>query len=181
MLIQEALKATGKARPFGVICGFAMKNEKGHLLWFNGDGAADGYATLSAILQDNWQPYREVEEIRPEKEGELWQSDGGNIFFTYMHKGELYHIFGDGSGGIPIRAAIFGENVIHGTTGMCGWNRIYPSVEDNSVETIEIEDVLWNTTENHTYPFQEKSSFDWDQLLNMKPIKLICVIPKEEK
>jgi hypothetical protein len=129
---------------------------------------SNGDSAQNCILSvDYWKPYHEAEEISPESEGELWRHiDTGNYYHTFFYgvilkfQGEFLHNI---------------DGVIHGK----GYARLFPKVEDNSVETIEIEDVLWNTTENHTYPYQEESSFDWDELLNMKPIKLICVIPKE--
>ena len=82
MLIQDALKETGKARKEDCSIGFVMKNEKGHLIFFNEDGVADGYVVLSAIMSDNWQPYHEVKEIRPEVTGEVWENPHKEKFFT---------------------------------------------------------------------------------------------------
>jgi hypothetical protein len=191
MLIQEALKETGKA--FLSIESEYYAMEGGDSLnWISKKTSTiDSNVPFVLIMSDQWQPYHEVEEIRPEKAGELWKNASGNILVimeTPDREGLFFTYTNDAHKPTLLRNMIWSRNVIHNESG---WTLIYSpdkevmkkikELEDNSVETIEIEDVLWNTNDECTYPYQEKSVFDWDVLLNMKPIKLICVIPKEGK
>jgi hypothetical protein len=188
MLIQEALKETGLATVGGA-------ENSWHIHWNSLDscfyrtyenGKIERYKMgMKALSRDDWQPYHEAEEIRPEKAGELWRAQSGCYWFTYENerRGTLEFIPSTtGNATLVINPMSIGSmdgpplEIIHNKNG---WERLFPKPEDNSVERIEIEDVLWNTTKNHTYPYQEEPTFDWDELLNMKPVKLICVIPKE--
>jgi hypothetical protein len=181
MKIEEALKETGKARR--EIWGEGVFVEVIDSQILNYKGGSYNHECL--FTTSDWQPYHEVEEIRPEKEGELWQFNNLFIWCTVRKNEVLEMICAQGK---EIEAIDKMNLTIHGENG---WTLIYSpdkevmkkikGLEDNSVETIEIEDVLWNTNDGFVYPFQEKSAFKWDQLLNGKPIKLIIERPKEGK
>jgi hypothetical protein len=152
----------------------------------NGDSAQNCILSV-----DYWKPYHEVEEIRPEKAGELWRHDEASIlFFIYDAEGPLYRISHQGLDG-PI---ISMDSMVHGK----GWTLIYSpdkevmkkikGLEDNSVETIEIEDVLWKLGGNHiSFPYVEiHEGADYGPFHDVReetnrPMKMILEIPKEGK
>lgn len=131
MKIEEALKETGKVLgPNKDAKCYAMVSPDGPLQWFyfkdNKPACAVGFLKITT---DNWQPYHEVKEIRPEKENEVWKHVDG---ITYLHdaKGSALRT----SRGNELHEYIY-KKVVHGKE----WERILPKVEDDSVERIEIE------------------------------------------
>ena len=151
-----------------------MENEKGHLLYFDGNDSADGYATLSAILQTDWQPYREEKEIRPENAGELWEKR--DCF--YHTSGSQY------AGGLTLHGDVGTVDIASAIHGKNGWTRLFPHVEED-VERIEIEGVKWSqrTTSMGTfvYPFKYNvESIELVKLIDRRPMKMILEIPKDK-
>ena len=126
MNITDALKETGRAA-------YPMWN-KGDFIQiissaFVDDNNEPYYTTL--LLQDGWEPYREVEEIRPEKAGELWTSDKGAVCFTVESKefARLQFIpqFPMVSGDEKVHTQIIPSDITHNKNG---WTREFPKVED---------------------------------------------------
>lgn len=86
--------------------------------------------SIQAIMHNNWLPYYEDREIRPEKAGELWVRDYGNElvpFFT-TEAGEAFpvnnHLVIRNKSGLSLEITVFGD-IIHGKNG---WIREYPHV-----------------------------------------------------
>jgi hypothetical protein len=139
MNIQEALKETGKAHdkdsddneyvfvdPYGVLRWYDMVNKK--------ECAA---AELNEILSSGWNPYHEVKEIRPEKAGELWKRhDEYSLYYAtyeYQHKEGIKAICLNDGMQYSMDKPFFGK-MIHNKNG---WTRLYPPIEDDSIERIE--------------------------------------------
>lgn len=79
--IQEAIKETGKAYlPGGD--DFATEHD-GELMWCRTAGDAMGILACVGwkdIARTDWFPYPNKKEIRPEREGEVWENRHGNLF-----------------------------------------------------------------------------------------------------
>lgn len=190
MKIQEALKPTGKATIGGT-------ENHWHIQWdsvenrfykTHENGKIEKYKIrLKALMRDDWQPYHEVKEIRPEKAGELWLSNNDTIFFTYRKCSEIFFIHRDGSGQEAVSIKNDGE-IVHGEC----WTRLYPPVEDKSIERIEIEvklkqipasdyvGLLTVIDDGKSYIYNPLSNIKRNDLLD-KPMKMILEIPKVDK
>ena len=135
MNIQEALKPTGKVYVLGGT-NYAEVNNSNELVWYS-MGTKERECTVSfyCIIGSVWLPYHEIKEIRPEKEEETWLDE---------NTGLCYLTFYNGTNEIGLRRGMDGstdvsnEFVIHNRNG---WTRLYPKVEDDSIERIEIEGV----------------------------------------
>lgn len=171
MKIQEALRKNGKAQR-EISSDRAAYGEvvESYLVWDNGDHI--GY---DGLIADDWQPYHEVKEIRPENAGELWEE--------ISDISKYYHTDFRGTLGINFRLAMIGdfrveiENVIHGK----GWMRRFPHVEDDSIERIEIESL--EITGIHPPKIMGITSayrMDLGPRLDGKGVKLILETPKDK-
>ena len=120
MIIQEALKETGKACRFGWDTDRYIHEVEGQLLNVEGSKFAN-----ACLLESDWQPYHEAKEIRPEKAGELWDLRGSK-FFTVSGIGLNLRILSQGNDVLDIE-----DHVIHGKNG---WVRLCPSVDEKVVD-----------------------------------------------
>jgi hypothetical protein len=186
MKVQDALEKNGKAyrvisstsEPYAYIDGL-------YLVWE--DGVKVGY---EGIIAEDWLPYPEEKEIRPEKAGEVWQyEEDSHKKVTVWHKGILcFHALSrrdrpdiiyfkkdDGLGWFCCDEPVHGKN---------GWTRLYPPVEDESVERIEIEGVenfrlCGDTFESSIYKVDIPDGY-LDRLEDKPPMKMILEIPKDK-
>ena len=134
MDIKSALEPTGKA--------VQNNNSMYYLAWRGGDlfhyeiGVKNGEAlrrlSVKELFNNDWQPYREKPEIRPEKAGELWEYEGSKTFIYRNRSDGLLHVIRDQGGTNPVSYS----NMIHGQNG---WTRLYPPVPDENVEDIFCE------------------------------------------
>jgi hypothetical protein len=177
MLIQEALKETGLATVGGA-------ENSWHIHWNSLDscfyrtyenGKIERYKVgMKALGRDDWQPYHEAKEIRPEKAGELWERKGIHYAIGYLKcRDGIYqtqyglHRF-DCNDYKPVD-----NNMIHGKNG---WTRLFPKPENDSVERIEIEGVVCKEDSDCVYTVE--TTFTSHKDLVNKPMKMI-LIPKE--
>lgn len=188
MNIKDALKETGKATglhlPFAETWFVAIDDED--FLWlYNDIGAPIQRVPLREILRSDWQPYHDKKYIRPEKPGELWERQGEKFFIFFDNDKYVCLCLVDESGDkfSTVDAMSYAE-VIHNQNG---WTRLYPPVEDENVERIEIEGVEWEQIMTLSggraivpywpidgYSYVKKSWLD-------KPsMKMILEIPKED-
>lgn len=130
MKIQDALKVTGKANHLRV-CGahaeVKFRDGVQSLVWVYHElpqvaDEADELVAFGIQHSDEWGPYHEKKEIRPEGAGELWAHLIGNTYRYYFHteydNGRL--IFGSTIAYAYVNDAVHGKD---------GWQRIYPPVE----------------------------------------------------
>lgn len=117
----------------------------------------------------------ESKEIRPEKAGELWQQGDGE-------GGEDYHYYFtfEKSGMLKFRSERVHEisdwpGMIHGKNG---WTRLYPPVEDDSVEIIEFEGVVCKEDSECVYTIE--TTFTTPQDLANKPMKMTLEFKKDK-
>jgi hypothetical protein len=183
MNILDALEETGKAcveGKFDEYC--ATENADGPLEWRRRiDGTFVCHVGLACILHSVWIPYHEEKEIRPEKAGELWEHEKGGSFFVHRAKPDSHILevtFYYGG-----REKIQEQEVIHGENG---WTRLYPPVENENVERIEVEDVAWRSDGNgpvYVYPIEAGSTFflNHSNLLRKPRMKMILEIPKDKE
>ena len=175
MNIQEARGKTGKARrPHWEHKKFVyLVGDDFHV--DTGDGQSGFVYSDKAILGDDWQPYYEVKEIRPEKAGELWQEElSGNYYTTNVPMplglGGGLALFGP-KGRIDIKDG----DVVHGK----GWIRLFPHVEDKNVERIEIERVAWRHSHGVYFPTAD-TDIEFSELKEKGRMKMILEIPKDK-
>lgn len=183
MNIQDALKSTGRA----VLILDGEKVE--YVKWFNDtlwwvnirSGACDREVRHLDILEGDWEPYHEVEEIRPEKVGELWQRDGeiNHRCVTYEGIVGLNVIWWGGTA----NTNRVDKDMIHNKNG---WKRVWPNVEDENVERIEIEGVKWEEIQSLSgtqivtlFWTEQGFSHIKRQWLNKSPMKMTLEIPKD--
>ncbi len=107
----------------------------GVMTWFGSDDAAINPVAYCLLKRTDWQPFPEAKEIRPEKAGELWATGDLN-YMTQKIGDELRMI--PRSYDMQIL-----EEIDHFIHGVGCYKRLYPPVEDDSVERIEIEGVVW--------------------------------------
>ena len=182
MNIQDALKETGAAIIEGLE-GWIHWNSLDSCFYMNfNHGDIRKYSLSKAdIEEDNWLPYHEEKEIRPEKAGELWRYNSGVNTLHYhtdssVVKGEsrfkiiLYGFSGEVSND-P-------DHIIHHKNG---WTRLFPPVEDESVERIEIEGVRWYSSPNDKHGAIPGSSQvpGWARFIDTPPMKMILEIMKK--
>ena len=190
MNIQEALKPTGKAIYSGqtdVYVEIRFDNGANYLVWVNTEdneidgrviGEEGGRVAYEMHFKDNWQPYHEVKEIRPEKAGELWKKGVDRFVYLIAEEGINKLI------AIPSISELLsfnikehGRDIIHNKNG---WTRLFPPVEDESVEEMKFEAVTWGKCDcGFNYPMAGRGSFqNNDKLLNQPPMEMI-LIPQE--
>lgn len=98
------------------------------------------------MLQGNWQPYHEAEEIVPENAFELWKR-GAYKYFTIRISGTSLQFVNDsGQSVVGIERAIHNKN---------GWTREYPKVEDE-VLLEEDRQLIEELTGEPEFPFWVK-------------------------
>lgn len=172
MKVQKALNETGKAE-LGLEC-YASVGSDGLILYYYDKKTSKqshpvGYKTL---LSNNWQPYHEEEEIRPENEDEAWLSKDTGVWITHRNANlEIVLISSHSLGSIRLcdTGAIHNKN---------GWTRIEPPVEDKSIERKEIEGVRWYQNKDRCI-VPEIDNKTADSLLDKPPMKMILVMQKE--
>jgi hypothetical protein len=183
MDIKDALEPTGKVV-------LVLDGEKvEYVKWFDDtlwwvdvrSGACDREVGHLDILEGDWEPYHEVEEIVPENAFELWKRGAYKYFTIRISGASLEFVNESGQSVTGIARAIHSKD---------GWIREYPKVKDENVERIEIEGVKWKRKEIHNevyfYPDLVNSKSDMTYFqhteLTMKPpMKMILIIPAEEK
>ena len=193
MKLQEALKETGKASRKGLdwFIEECENGEHNYRAISSTSGGVAGYDMLiHHALADDWQPYHEVKEIRPEKAGELWKDEDGKRWATRPSgtKGEISidSLSTCGTEWRKYDVNIWHGNIIHNKNG---WTRLFPKVEDDSVKRIEFENVDWNLSDcwqTKPMPFVSYNggSSDWggirDAVVNQPKMKMILEIPKDK-
>jgi hypothetical protein len=129
-------------------------------------------------------------EIRPENDGELWEheDDSMGMIVRCFQSSPLEIVFSNGCRKHLSETSLasgnnrtYGEDLIHGKNG---WTRLYPPVEDNSVERIEIEGVknfrFCGDTHDASLYKVDIPDGHLDDLEDKPPMKMILEIPKEE-
>jgi hypothetical protein len=123
MNIREALEETGKAtrkdwtvRKYIFQAGAYFEVE-------NINGERESYSAV-ILVDNNWQPYHEVKEIRPGRAGELWDKEGCKYITFGNGKSDL-RIFNQAGGEYELSEFI-PDGLIH---NKYGWTRLYPPVE----------------------------------------------------
>lgn len=176
MNIQDALDKSKKIVIPGSTAerNYASIGESGRLRWYykRKDAPNEGgdYVSLDMILSENWQPYHEVKEIRPYAAGELWEMSSHAKFF----------VIADESSGVNKLCGLYGdkicirEDIIHGKD----WVRLYPPVEDENVERIEIEGVEIESCCDDI--IIKTSSLDKGTVFNKCKAKVTIEIPKDK-
>ena len=196
MKIQDALKPTGKASPKGCMWYIEKVPESDYqyrCIYQDGDELHDEGKTIDIhhMLRDDWQPYHDKKEIRPEKAGELWRHTCSGLHL-HTDEGPAQQLCLVGWNG-PEREAI--NNAVHGS----GWTRIHPHVEDENipskeccdsqdelykdenVERIEIENVICKEEGACVFTIPETTFTTYLEDFANKPITMILEIPKEPK
>lgn len=177
MKVTKALELTGKAyrEDNGADYVMLVNNTEGSgslLHWFN-DGEDIGEVVFEEQIDDIWQPYPEVKEIRPKSSEEVWVGSHGRHMVTGWREGELWGYFNDGS---KCTVLDKGSLVIHGKNG---WDRLIPSVEDESVDRIEIETIFeFNEDGRARYRFDIKE--DRSEMGKFDNSVAILLIPKKK-
>jgi hypothetical protein len=149
MLIQEALKKTGKAKRFGF--GWFVeecRNEEYSYRVVNvtTNGVMGYELNIEHTLADDWKPFhKKAEEIRPECMGEIWQytdkcGEGQEMIVTLFkwrpEGGKLRIQYVDHTDAMIFGTLIWHKEIIHNKNG---WERLFPKVEDESVVIVEFE------------------------------------------
>ena len=178
MDIQDALEPTGEARKGSNLADYAhlVKDEDSdrHSLMWVIDGKNDGNVQYEDIFEDDWQPYHEVKEIRPEKEGELWKNNVHiNWFIRWVGSSRNKGLQAVSEQGVCFD--VKGLDMIHGKE----WTRLFPPVEDESVERIEIERVAWRQSHGVYFPTAD-TDIEFSELKEKGRMKMILVIPKDK-
>jgi hypothetical protein len=179
MKVEEAREVNGKIVATVYTDCYAMLDGGGRLCWwYKETHELHKPVCLAAILGDYWLPYHEEKEIRPEKAGELWDS-GKEKYITFSNGRNDLRMFGQ-SGGEYVFEEFF-CSPIHDK----GWTRLYPPVEDESVERIEIEGVEWATAMNiNGNTFAPSTSRHWPfpfkDLVTKPQMKMILEIPRKK-
>jgi hypothetical protein len=161
MNVAEALEVDGKIES-ATSNRIAFLDEFGILRWDDDDSLV--------MLEDivgAWLPYYEEKENRPEKAGELWKNSVGEVCHTIMDDGELWTI---------------GNNGRYQQKNIRNWTRLYPPVEDDSVERIEIEGVKFSdhyrdAVDKDVYTIRLDTKY-LSILQNRLPMKMTLEIPK---
>lgn len=125
--IQDAIKETGKIQHSNLENIYAKEDEWGVLHWYSINDTSPVLVKLSDILSDNWQPYPNKKEIRPERAGELWGNKSGNYGHTFKHpSGKIYFTDNEDTR--------YTKELIHVIHGLNGWKLIYSPDEEVMAE-----------------------------------------------
>lgn len=176
MNLQNAMEITGKAYREGWDNDRYVFIHEGQLCFAN--TCIFRVSDYIKYCKNDWQPYYEVVEIRPEKAGELWEWED-MLYFTNLQRdsnhGVLVFMTDEGdlidTGDIDYRGCAHNKN---------GWTRLYPKVEADSVERIEIENVKWKESGSLIYPAADVSHVAWYDLVDLPRMKMILEIPKDK-
>ena len=188
MNIQSALVPTGKAVKGGNNgCANWQAGYKWHaerlgrrLVWCDEKGTEQlGDIDYLSIISNDWQPYHEVKEIRPEDEREVWINKKYSSVhvlitgWTELGGGKLVFRNADG------HVAPIEPEAIHGKNG---WERIHPLPEGENVERIEFDNIRWDLSDcwqKKPMPYVEGDASnikDWgvirDAIKNKPPMKM---------
>jgi hypothetical protein len=192
MDIINALKETGKARWHRWI-GTEYVFKKGVLFFYTDGKSEEEPYNFDSLLDNNWQPYPDKKEIRPEKAGELWERNGEQWATVRDTRTSVPQLLMCNC--IKDYKDIEESNtwkIIHNQNG---WKLLYSpdkevmkqlkELEDENVERIEIENVSWRERdEGYTYPitFGDSShpNLMWKDLTRKPDMKIILEIPKDE-
>lgn len=133
MKVQDALKPTGKAidkRNRDAYIEVRFECGANYLIWVNNKtGEYEGRLSYEAHFIEDWQPYHEEKEIRPEEPGETWEEKTRCLkYFTFSNAVLGLAVIDERGVIIDIT-----ENMVHGKNG---FTRIEPPVEDDSIERI---------------------------------------------
>ena len=122
--------------------------------------------------KDMFEP--KIVEIRPENAGELWEySINGYPHFIANIDNKLCLMWKDGT---HVKVEDSNNPVIHNKNG---WIRLFPPVEDDSIERIETEGISFDLKGYDRRVFIK----EWDKIKNIDilgrlPMKMILEIPK---
>lgn len=141
-------------------------------------------------IREDWEIYQKETEIRPEKTGELWSHEDGSIgMITERYESSPLGIAFDNEtqkrlSDINLASGknkTYREYIIHNKNG---WTRLYPPVEDDSVERIEIEGVsFWGCTNSAGVHIMAESPEELYELIKKasnEKMKMILEIPKDK-
>ena len=188
MNIQNALKETGKARKedneakYATLIQDEDAGSRENLVW---EGEKDELVHYTDIMEDNWQPYHEEKEIRPETSTELWRNKFNELAHTTYRGNELMFVCMNES--IPVDDVLIEIN---------GWTRLYsPGEEDKKicafnhacldreedVERIVIEGIEWKREDGWLVPFGGGEFMCSQNLIDKPPMRMIFEIPKESE
>ena len=191
MEIKKALEATGKASKGDNEAHVELINSINgvkELMWVceGVDEAELGYVQYGDIITDDWRPYHDKKEIRPEI-GDIWEIEDGSSGFihgSFQYADErdfedMYITFTTGFKNSIKIPMVHGEN---------GWKRIHPPVEDDSIERVVIENCAFLKHEGKNitvvFPTSTGGQFNngsFEKYTGKKPMEMILKIPKEEK
>lgn len=127
---REVLIANSKAQLEGAEDGlYAAVRADGVLCWYDKNGNERCPVALHVAFRQDWVPCPEDKEIRPEKAGELWESQTGSKYFTVYQDEQRdilkarceYDESWESNGGTM-------SGMIHNKNG---WTRLLPHVEDD--------------------------------------------------
>ena len=144
MNIQDDLKETGKIEGndgTGIV--YAERDNAGVLMfYFKSTGKVFRPVSLNEITGIIWISYHEVKEIRPEYTQELWKIKN-SVWVTFRREGSpcLKFMHTVTGGEVVLNDWYLKDEIIHNKNG---WTRLYPPVEDENVERIEIKKVTFD-------------------------------------
>lgn len=125
MLIKDALKPTGKA--WREMDYYAQRDACGILKWVSKAGDYISTVALESIMADDWQPFPEEKEIRPEYTGELWKIKN-SVWVAFRRESSCLKFMHTITGGeVDFCDWYLKNEVIHGKNG---WERVFPNVEE---------------------------------------------------
>ena len=128
MKVQDALKPTGKAidkRNRDAHIEVRFECGANYLIWVNNKTSEyEGRLSYEAHFIEDWQPYHEVNEIRPEKAGEVWWHEGRDLKILIFSNAMLSLSAIDETGAICDI-----ERIIHGYNGFTRVDPLIPLVE----------------------------------------------------
>ena len=134
MDIKKALEPTGKAyRESDPVFHVALDDSGALMIYKNEGNKLIGPEMLSYVLGNDYLPYHDKKEIRPEKAGELWEF-GRNLFFIIQQNQTLFLMSAFGTRS----ECSTRTDIIHNQDG---WKRLRPVVEEEDIERVVIEGV----------------------------------------
>ena len=122
MNVLKALEPTGKVRRAIWNDGAYIKQDgNGRFIFWSPINKQFSPYNFPVILDNDWQPYHEKPEIRPENAGELWRGKSEAFLMTFysFERDELCFITGNG---IVHKCSSFSD--------YSEWARLYPPVEE---------------------------------------------------
>lgn len=136
MNIKKALEETGMARLPGShgYKTYAQEGGGDQLRWWCDEGVGAGchdVVSYKEIIREDWEPYIVVKEIVPEKAGELWEDNNGELYFIVREHSLNYFQTIDGLQRYTLNTDGTWDrfkNIVHNKDG---WTRVYPPAEEN--------------------------------------------------